>query len=257
MPIRGVFFDLYGTLLQYGDMQAAWSAWLTAFYDCLCRYGLTVSPAAFAAQCDRFLGQAEPPARADGFTVFERRIHTLCGVLGLHVPAEHISHIATTVTGVWQRHMVLDPDSRPVLQTLKQRYTLALISNFDHPPHVYQVLAASELVDYFQTILISGEVGVKKPAPQIFQYALERTGLQPAEVVHVGDTDDDVLGAWAAAIRPITIRRAGHPPQALDVHVAQATSSAGSHRPCHAAVSTITRLSDVLTILGHTAQGGV
>jgi putative hydrolase of the HAD superfamily len=255
MPIRGVFFDLYGTLLQYGDMQAARSAWLTAFYHCLCRHGLTVSPTVFAAQCDRFFGQVEPPARADGFTVFERRIHTLCGTLGLHVPAEHISDIATTIVGVWQHHIVLDPDSRPVLQRLQQRYTLALISNFDHPPHVYQVLAVSGLVDYFQTILISGEVGVKKPAPQIFQYALERTGLQPADVIHVGDTDDDVLGAWAAAIRPIALRRAVHPRQALDFHVAQETSSAGSHRSCHAEVSTITRLSDVLTILGHSAQG--
>src|SRR6266566_3722924 len=109
MPIRGEFFDLYGTLLQYGDMQAAWSAWLTAFYHGLCRHGLTVSPAVFAAQCDRwrdcvgagpsgpFFGQVEPPARADGFTVFERRIHSLCGTLDLHVPAEHISHIATTI----------------------------------------------------------------------------------------------------------------------------------------------------------------
>ena len=193
--MRGVCFDLYGTLLQYGDMQAAWSAWLTAFYHGLCRHGLTVSPTVFAAQCDRwrdcvstglsgpcrdcvgagllgpFFGQEEPPARADGFTVFERRIHTLCGTLGLHVPAEHSADIATTIVEVWQHHIVLDPESRPVLQTLQQRYTLALISNFDHPPHVYQVLAALGLVDYFQTILISGEVGAKKPAPQIFQAA--------------------------------------------------------------------------------------
>jgi FMN phosphatase YigB (HAD superfamily) len=26
--IRGVFFDLYGTLLRYGDMKSAWADWL-------------------------------------------------------------------------------------------------------------------------------------------------------------------------------------------------------------------------------------
>ncbi|MFC1452257.1 HAD family hydrolase [Verrucomicrobiota bacterium] len=32
---KGVFFDLYGTLLVYGDMEAAWADWLRAFHESL------------------------------------------------------------------------------------------------------------------------------------------------------------------------------------------------------------------------------
>jgi hypothetical protein len=77
MPVRGVFFDPYGTLLLYGDMQAAWTDWLTTFYQCLHRHGLALSPDAFAERCHRFFGKAEPLTLAEGFTVFEQRIHTL------------------------------------------------------------------------------------------------------------------------------------------------------------------------------------
>src|SRR5262249_22018219 len=63
------------------------------------------------------------------------------------------------------------------------------------------------LARFFKSIVISGEVGVKKPDPGIFRIALEQTGLQADEVVYVGDTQEDVDGAKAAGIRPILIAR--------------------------------------------------
>lgn len=57
--------------------------------------------------------------------------------------------------------------------------------------------------------MISEEVGVKKPDPQIFSYALARTGLQASEVIYVGDSEEDVEGALAAGIFPIRIIRHG------------------------------------------------
>lgn len=66
--MNGVFFDLYGTLLIYGDMKAAWTDWLTTFYRCLARHGLTVSQEAFAVQCDRFMGKPEPMTISTAFS---------------------------------------------------------------------------------------------------------------------------------------------------------------------------------------------
>ena len=59
----------------------------------------------------------------------------------------------------------------------------------------------------FETIIISGEVGVKKPDPDIFKPALSATGLKPDEVVYVGDVDVDVEAANAAGIMPLLIKR--------------------------------------------------
>ena len=208
MKIKGVFFDLYGTLLIYGNMSAAWSDWLSALYDCLRKHGLSMSKESFAQHCDSFFGRPEPASQNDGLTVAERRTQALCVDLGLALRSREIlQETATTVPNAWQRHISLDPDTLPVLQTLKPKKTLALISNFDHPPYIYSLLSELGLAGFFDTVIISGEVGVKKPDPRIFALALEQTKLRPNEVVYVGDTLDDVQGARAAGLCPILIQR--------------------------------------------------
>ena len=87
------------------------------------------------------------------------------------------------------------------------RKILGLISNYDHPPHIYALLRQLGLEKFFRAIIISGEVGIKKPEPRIFRLALEKTGLQPNEAVYVGDTKEDMMGSVAAQLTPIFIRR--------------------------------------------------
>lgn len=206
---KGVFFDLYGTLLVYGDMRAAWSDWLTAFYERLSECGLSMSKESFAWRCDGFFGRPEPPSRDDGLTVLERRIQALCAELGLDLSSLEIKETAAECVEAWQEHISLDPDARPVLEALRPTKTLALISNFDHPPHVHRLLSNFGLAGFFGAVVVSGAVGVKKPDPRIFSLALQRTGLQPHEVVYVGDATEDVQGACAAGLYPIRIRREG------------------------------------------------
>ena len=250
MDVRGVFFDLYGTLLAYGDMRAAWDAWLDAFQASLGRHGLAQSREAFAMRCHRFFERAEPPALGNGLTVFERRIQVLCNELGLGVEANALPAIAADSAAAWQRYVRPDPESRPVLQALRRRYRLALISNFDHPPHVHRVLAECGLGDAFDVIIVSAEVGVKKPDPEIFRIALERTGLEPGRVIHVGDTDEDVHGAVRAGIRPILIQRDGEnaPDQPFDFHAEDAKRRVPTSRATHG-IPVVVRLSDIPALL--------
>lgn len=250
MRVRGVFFDLYGTLLEYGDMRAAWDAWLDAFHASLTRCGLVQSREAFALRCHRFFERPEPPALGNGLTAFERRIQVLCYDLGLAVEAEALPEIAATSAAAWQRYVRPDPESRPMLQALRRRYRLALISNFDHPPHVHRVLRECRLEDAFDAVIVSAEVGVKKPDLEIFRIALERTGVEPGSVVHIGDTDEDVHGAIGAGIRPILIRR--HNARALDqpfdFHADGAERRASTPRPTDG-IPVVARLSDIAALL--------
>jgi putative hydrolase of the HAD superfamily len=205
---KGVFFDLYGTLLIYGDVNAAWSDWLTGFYNALCEDSLAMSQEAFASHCDAFFGRDEPPAANDGLTVFERRILSLGSDLGLKLTAARIKLIATIIADAWHRHVSLDPEAFPILMALR-RYgkRLALVSNFDHPPYVRAVLSQHRLDSLFDAVVISGDVGVKKPDPGIFTVALDETDLKGHEVVYVGDTDNDMKGALAAGMTPVLIQR--------------------------------------------------
>jgi HAD superfamily hydrolase (TIGR01509 family) len=119
----------------------------------------------------------------------------------------HIGVIADTVVCAWQKHVSIDEEAVPVLRSLKPRKILCLISNFDHPPHVYRVLSEYGLGNLFKKVIVSAEVGCRKPDPAIFYKALEGTGLHGREAAYVGDTEEDVTGALAASMKPIIIRR--------------------------------------------------
>ena len=205
--IRGVFFDLYGTLLVYGDMKKAWADWLHQFYISVTDLGLTLSEEEFAKKCDRFFGKAEPSFCEENLTVFEKRIKSFCTSLEIKVCDKDVTSIADLTAGKWQESIKLDQDAVPVLKELKKSKVIGLVSNFDHPPHVHRYLSEYGLDHLFETIIISGEVGVKKPDPDIFKPAFEATGLMPSEVVYVGDADVDVKAANAAGMMPLLIKR--------------------------------------------------
>jgi HAD superfamily hydrolase (TIGR01509 family) len=206
MAFKGVFFDLYGTLLVFGDMHAAWADWLSALHRCLSAYGLRISREKLAEQCDGFFSRPEPGSN-DGLTVFERRLCGLGEDLGISLDKRQASEAALACVEAWQSYVTLDPDAMPVLRALRQTKTLALVSNYDHPPYTHRLLHQLGLSRLFDAIVISGEVGVKKPDPAIFSFALRKTGLQPSEVAFVGDSEEDVCGALAAGISPILIYR--------------------------------------------------
>jgi glucose-1-phosphatase len=52
-----------------------------------------------------------------------------------------------------------------------------------------------KIADAFDPLIVSAEVGLAKPDPRIYQLALERLGVQPAETVFVDDFEDNVAGA--------------------------------------------------------------
>lgn len=68
-------------------------------------------------------------------------------------------------------------------------------------------------LDWFETIVISGEVGVCKPDPRIYELLFERTGLAPASSVFVDDVEANVAvatGLGMTGLRfedPTTLRR--------------------------------------------------
>src|SRR5437899_2562928 len=217
--VNGVFFDLYGTLLILGDMKRAWSDWIDVLYVALSPKERAVTREDFDEGCHQFFGKEEPKAEIeDGLTVFERRLDRLTANLGFKVESAMLKETASRAVNAWQMHVQLDPDAAAVLSGLAESKTLALISNFDHPPHAHRILRDNGLAGYFKTVFVSGDVGIKKPNPAIFRIALEQTGLNSDEVVYVGDTQEDVDGATAAGIKPILIARPQdpEPPKILD-----------------------------------------
>jgi putative hydrolase of the HAD superfamily len=101
-------------------------------------------------------------------------------------------------------------DGCHTLTELRARgYGLGLLTNRHNVGRFHELLDQMDLWPYFDLVLASGEVGIQKPDPRIFDAALDRLGAQAEESLYVGDNYwADVVGA----------RRAGLTPVLLDAH---------------------------------------
>jgi len=140
--IKGIFFDLCGTLLTYCDMDAFWEQWLDISYACFKKSGLELSRERFSQACDGMFNKPSPPQDKDGLTLYERRIKRLGEEMGQSMSVAELQNTANATLNSWTNHLQIDPDCPKVLSALKDKYTTALISNFDHPPG-YRVSAIS------------------------------------------------------------------------------------------------------------------
>lgn len=94
-------------------------------------------------------------------------------------------------------HCVTQPEPyRDFLQSLAQRMPLGLVSNFDHSPTAWTILDKFGIRDLFKSVVISADLGWKKPHPSLFERAVSEIGVEPGRILFVGDTPHaDVLGA--------------------------------------------------------------
>ncbi len=108
------------------------------------------------------------------------------------------------------------PDGRDAIARLRGRgVSIGLISNCTS--EVRQALCDHGMDRWFDEILLSAEIGVMKPASEIYELAARRLGTEPASCLYVGDGSDNELdGAAAAGMTPLLYDRAstGSAPQA-------------------------------------------
>ena len=99
---------------------------------------------------------------------------------------------------------VIFENSIPLLKELKARgYLTGVITN---GPSVLQnhKMDTSGLRPYCDIVVVSGDEGVHKPDPRIFEITAERLGVKPQECVYVGDHPvNDIQGALSAGMGAI------------------------------------------------------
>jgi len=92
------------------------------------------------------------------------------------------------------------------LKRLSGGYALALVSNFTYAPVIYAGVRKLRFSFYFNSILVSDDVGWRKPHPRIFEEALKRLGKSVEQAVFVGDNPiEDIQGAKAIGMKAIFI----------------------------------------------------
>ena len=101
---------------------------------------------------------------------------------------------------------------RPLLERLARHHRLAVVSNFDYTPTALAILDAAGVRELFAAVVVSDEVGWRKPRADIFEAAVRRTGAEARRTLFVGDRADiDVVGAHEMGMGAAWINPDGDP----------------------------------------------
>ena len=103
------------------------------------------------------------------------------------------------------KYTVLKPETIDVLEALKGDYKLAILSNGVSKSQ-HDKISNCKIDQYFDEIVVSGDIGINKPNKEIFDIMAERLNFKPEECVFVGDVfASDIIGAIRANMVPVWI----------------------------------------------------
>lgn len=102
-------------------------------------------------------------------------------------------------------YAVLKKETIDVLERLKGKYKLAVLSNGDSKSQHSKITKVG-IKQYFDEVLVSGDIGIHKPDKRIFEYVADKLNVKLEECLMVGDVfSSDILGAINAGITPVWI----------------------------------------------------
>lgn len=124
---------------------------------------------------------------------------------GKYFPEEEADKFIEYYYEYMWKYTVLKPETIDVLNALKGKYKLAILSNGQSKSQ-HDKISYCKIDEYFDEILVSGDVGVNKPNKEIFEIMADRLGVKCDECVVVGDVfSSDILGALRANMTPVWI----------------------------------------------------
>jgi len=185
-PVEGkyksIFFDADDTLFDYPSAERA------ALLACLDEFHLTLEPGSFIAVYRRHnhdVWREFERGETDQATLRVERFRRLAAELAIpDLPLERVS--AFYLEALSDQSQLL-PGALATVRKLSKKFPLALITNGIAAVQNKR-FAASPITAYFKSIVISEEVGIAKPDPLIFTPALQKIGVEAADVLFVGDS---------------------------------------------------------------------
>lgn len=211
--VKGIIFDYGGTLDTGGDH---WSVVIWKAYQ---EAGVAVDEAQFR---EAYVWAERELARTRHILP-EHDFHDLLRIkmqLELqwlsengHFPPAQVQDKAARVADLcYQAAKAQVEKAKPVLDTLKAKYPMVLVSNFYG--NIESVLKDFGLDGYFKKIIESSVVGVRKPDPKIFELGVKALKLEPAETLVVGDSyKKDIVPAESLGCQVLWIKGIGWTPE--------------------------------------------
>lgn len=183
--LRGIIFDIDGTLLDSNDAHAA--CWVQALGE----YGHEVPYETvrelIGKGADHILDDLQVTESRD--EIVERRAQLFLD--------EHLSQCMAT------------PGVRSLLKELRARGLRVAVATSASDAEVQKLLTQAGVEDLFEIETTADDVDASKPDPDVIVAALDKLGMKPSEVIMIGDTPYDIIAAKRAGVSTIAMRTGG------------------------------------------------
>jgi putative hydrolase of the HAD superfamily len=207
MPIKAVIFDYIGTLVNCRDYSMADSE--NNLYSALTAEGFSMEKRTFL-DAYNIAHQKYRRIRYEEFREVTNAVwvaEALCN-LGFSVTPQD-ARVKAALNVFFQdfiNTLELRSGAKKLLKQTAAQTKLGLISNFTHAPVIHKSLRKIGIHPYFHAIVISEDIGWRKPSPHIFQDTLNRLQVKAEETVFIGDSPlEDIKGAKDMGIKTIFV----------------------------------------------------
>jgi putative hydrolase of the HAD superfamily len=202
MALEAVLFDYGDTLLEF---RLDDELWLGAMRDMLAAAGGPPERAAdLRGEIERRVTEltADPDDHAE--LVYEEVVAGALAAVGTSPGPELLRTAIEAQHRGWLGARRLHPKAHWLLQEVRARgLRIGIVSNtFDPPDLLHADLVSDGVAERVDAIVFSSELGLRKPAPEIYRAALDALDVEPANALFVGDrVREDVQGPAALGMR--------------------------------------------------------
>ena len=208
MAIKGILFDLYGTLIDIEtdesleEIYRGIAHYLTYQGVYLHRWEVRDRYYQIMKQQREESGEEYPEIDVEAIwnTFLEQE-----GMKAAPARRDLVRILVQLYRGISRKRLQLYPEVKRVLDDLQSHYRMAVISDAQ-PGYALPEIKAVGLDGYFDPIIISADYGFRKPDTRLFAKSLDILKLTPSEVIYVGnDMYRDIYGASRLGIKTLFV----------------------------------------------------
>ena len=211
MDIRAIAFDVNGTLIRIqtedGDEQIFRSAAHFLTYQGIDLHRDQIRDLYFQTMKEQLRASPEEYPEFDAVGIWRSIIDGHMTDFTRALPAGKLRQmplfLAEMARGIARQRLGLYPSVREVLDVLRGRYPLAVVTDAQSA-NARGELHKVGLLGYFDPVVVSGDHGYRKPDRRLFQYALDGMSVAAGNALYVGnDMYRDIYGAREAGMTTV------------------------------------------------------
>ncbi|MBO0811388.1 MAG: HAD family hydrolase [Microlunatus sp.] len=186
--ITHLLLDFFGTIVDYSPSRTEQD--YSPSYGLLQRLGASLAYGDFLALGDEIFSAYEERSAGDlsEFAMQEPSTVILESALGRPATSGETDAFVASYLQDWNSAVSYPGGMADLLRDLAGRYRLAVVSNTHSRTLVPDHLRALGVAELFDAVVLSIDLGVRKPHPEIYRAALDQLGIDATAALFVGDT---------------------------------------------------------------------